>query len=114
MSVDEARQLADRLRETREYLNLSQQYVSEQTGIPRSAISDIERGGRRVESLELKRLANLYGVAVSYFLDDESAAGDEVAAVMTRLMGEMGEREREELLRFANYLRHSNRRGRRA
>jgi transcriptional regulator with XRE-family HTH domain len=111
MSVDEARRLADRLRETREYLNLSQQYVSEQTGIPRSAISDIERGARRVESLELKRLANVYGVAVSYFLDEE-AAGDEVAAVMTRLLGEMGEREREELLRFANYLRHSNRRRR--
>jgi hypothetical protein len=28
---------------------------------------------------------------------------------MTRLLGEMGERERDELLRFANYLRHSNR-----
>lgn len=111
MSVDESRRLADRLRDTREYLNLSQQYVSEQTGIPRSAISDIERGARRVESLELKRLANVYGVAVSYFLDEE-AAGDEVAAVMTRLLGEMGEREREELLRFANYLRHSNRRRR--
>ena len=111
MSVDEAGRLADRLRETREYLNLSQQYVSEQTGIPRSAISDIERAARRVESLELKRLANVYGVAVSYFLDEE-AAGDEVAAVMTRLLGEMGEREREELLRFANYLRHSNRRRR--
>jgi transcriptional regulator with XRE-family HTH domain len=111
VSVDEARQLADRLRETREYLSLSQQYVSDQTGIPRSAISDIERGARRVESLELKRLANVYGVAASYFLDEE-AAGDEVAAVMTRLLGEMGEREREELLRFANYLRHSNRRRR--
>jgi transcriptional regulator with XRE-family HTH domain len=109
VSVDEAGRLADRLRETREYLNLSQQYVSEQTGIPRSAISDIERAARRVESLELKRLANVYGVAVSYFLDEE-AAGDEVAAVMTRLLGGMGEREREELLRFANYLRHSNRR----
>jgi cytoskeletal protein RodZ len=36
VSVDEARRLADRLRDTREYLNLSQQYVSEQTGIPRS------------------------------------------------------------------------------
>lgn len=113
MSVDEARQLADRLRETREYLNLSQQYVSEQTGIPRSAISDIERGARRVESLELKRLANVYGVAVSYFLEDEAADGDKLAAVMTRMLGELGERERDELMRFANYLRHSNRGGRR-
>lgn len=116
MKVDEraqAKRLAERLRETREYLNLSQQYVSEQTGIPRSAISDIERAERRVESLELKRLANVYGVSVSYFLDDETADEDKLAGALTRMFGEMGEREREELMRFANYLRHSNRSGRR-
>src|SRR5436309_791164 len=102
MSVDEARKLADRLRETREYLNLSQQYVSEQTGIPRSAVSDIERGARRVESLELKRLANVYGVTVSHFLEDEAADDGKLMAVMTRMLGELGEGERDELLRFAN------------
>jgi transcriptional regulator with XRE-family HTH domain len=48
---DDAEQLARRLREAREFLNLSQQFVAEQTGIPRSAVSDIERGSRRVESL---------------------------------------------------------------
>ena len=39
MSVDEraeAKRLAARLRETREYLDLSQQFVAEKTGIPRS------------------------------------------------------------------------------
>jgi transcriptional regulator with XRE-family HTH domain len=56
---------------------------AEQTGIPRSAISDIERGERRVESLELKRLAELYGVTVSYLLDDEAADGE--TTVATRL-----------------------------
>ena len=109
MSVDEARRLANRLRETREYLNLSQQYVAGETGIPRSAISDIERGERRVESLELKRLANVYGVNISYFLEDEEAESDKIVGALTRMFGEMGEREREELMRFANYLRHSNR-----
>ena len=58
-----AEQLAQRLREVREYLNYSQQYVSEQTGLPRSAISDLERGTRRVSTLELKRLAALYSFA---------------------------------------------------
>ena len=60
LAPDDATELARRLREAREFTNLSQQFVSEQTGIPRSAISDIERGSRRVESLELKRLAELY------------------------------------------------------
>src|SRR5690242_12816467 len=52
--------LGGRLKEIREYLNFSQQYVSDRTGIPRTAISDIERGARRVDSLELKKLARLY------------------------------------------------------
>ena len=42
---DEAQGLAARLRDAREYLDLSQQFVADQTGIPRSAISDISRQG---------------------------------------------------------------------
>ena len=118
MSVDErgeATRLAERLRETREYLDLSQQFVAEQTGIPRSAISDIERGARRVESLELKRFAQVYGVSVSYFLEDENAAsdGDSEMRVLARMLGGLTEEQREEVRRFANYLRHSSRRQRR-
>lgn len=112
MSADEraeARRLAERLREAREYLNLSQQYVADQTGISRSAISDIERGERRVESLELKRLAQVYGVTASYFLESESQKQEKVAGAIGRLLGGLGDREREEILRFANYLRHSSR-----
>jgi transcriptional regulator with XRE-family HTH domain len=54
----------------REYLNFSQQLVSDRTGIPRSAVSDVERGGRKVDSLELRKLARLYGYSTSYFLDE--------------------------------------------
>lgn len=116
MNVDEraeAKRLAARLRETREYLDLSQQFVSERTGMPRSAISDIERGERRVESLELKRLAQLYGVTVAYFLEDEPSEGDKAMRVLARMLGELNDDQREEITRFANYLRHSTRRDRR-
>lgn len=116
MSVDErteAKRLARRLRETREYLDLSQQFVAEQTGIPRSAISDIERGERRVGSLELKRLAQLYGVTVAYFLEDETTDADKTMRVLARMIADLDEDQREEVRRFANYLRHSSRRDRR-
>ncbi len=54
-STDDERQqrLAERLREAREYLGLSQQFVAEHTSIPRVAISAIENGKRKVEALEL-------------------------------------------------------------
>jgi transcriptional regulator with XRE-family HTH domain len=117
MTDEDSRKLADRLREAREFANLSQQFVSKQTGIPRSAISDIERGGRRVESLELKRLAELYRLPLSYFLtsdaDDElagSAREDPVIKALARAASEMDEKEKSEVLRFALFLRNYERR----
>ena len=57
LSTDQERAyLAQKLREAREYLGLSQEYVSQQTKMTRPAISEAEAGRRKVESLELKRL----------------------------------------------------------
>jgi transcriptional regulator with XRE-family HTH domain len=111
----DAEQLARRLREAREFTNLSQQFVSEQTGISRSAISDIERGARRVESLELKRLAALYRMPVDYLLGNEppaelaGAAPDPTVQALARATGEMGEDEKAQVLRFALFLRNYER-----
>lgn len=108
--------LASRLREVREFINLSQQFVSEQTGISRSAISDIERGARKVESLELKRLADLYRMPVGYFLgseiredDLERASLDPTISALARAASEMSEDERQEVLRFALFLQNFER-----
>ena len=112
---NDAEQLARRLREAREFTNLSQQFVAEQTGISRSAISDIERGARRVESLELKRLAALYRMPVDYLLGNEppaelaGATSDPTVQALARATGEMGEDEKAEVLRFALFLRNYER-----
>jgi len=109
---DGASELARRLREAREYVNLSQQFVAEQTGIPRSAISDIERGSRRVESLELKRLAELYRMPVGFFLETKPAAElagdaqDPTIAALARATREMDDDTKGELLRFALFLQN--------
>jgi transcriptional regulator with XRE-family HTH domain len=108
----DAQLLAKRLREAREFVNLSQQFVAEQTGIPRSAISEIERGGRRVESLELKRLAQLYRMPVDYLLGNEPEAEgaveglDPTIAALARTAEGMGEGARQEVLRFAMFLQN--------
>jgi transcriptional regulator with XRE-family HTH domain len=108
LSTEEGKALADRLRDTREYLGLSQQFVAEQTGIPRSAISDIERGVRRVESLELKRFSKLYRYPVDYFLGDAVAEEADAGTLnaLTRVTGELTEEDRDQVLRFATFLRH--------
>jgi transcriptional regulator with XRE-family HTH domain len=112
-----ADELARRLREQRSFLNLSQQFVAEQTGIPRTAISDIERGTRRVESLELKRLAKLYRMPVSFFLNSDSedageALEDPTVTALARTAKQMGQEEKEQVLRFAMFLQNYERRPR--
>ncbi|WP_327250946.1 helix-turn-helix domain-containing protein [Streptomyces sp. NBC_01244] len=98
--------LGRRLKETREYLGLSQQQVSERTGIVRSAVSDIERGVRRVEVMELKKLARLYRLSVSYFLDEDEAAdaGEHALAGLPRTKQPLSEGDRIEVARFIQYL----------
>ena len=98
------RRLAERLQSTREYLGLSQQFVADHTGIPRVAISAIENGKRKVEALELEALAGLYKYPVTYFLD---GALDEPASVraLAREATSLTERDREEVLRFAQFLK---------
>lgn len=102
----ELERLGERLKSTRDYLGMSQQFVSDSTGIPRSAISDIERGGRRVDSLELKKLARLYRRPVSYFLAEEDNAdiGEHVLAGLPRALSGLTNGDKQAVLDFAQYL----------
>lgn len=115
-SEEEATSLANRLREAREFANLSQGFVAEQTGLSRSAISEIERGQRRVESLELKRLAAVFRMPIEYFLgaDDPELAGaapDQTVQALTRATQDMTPDNRREVLRFALFLQSFERPG---
>jgi transcriptional regulator with XRE-family HTH domain len=99
--------LGERLRATRDYLGMSQQHVSDMTGIPRSAVSDIERGARRVDSLELKKLARLYMRPVSYFLakEEEADLGEHALAGLPRALVGLSDGDWDEVLSFAEFLK---------
>ena len=101
-----ARRLGERLKKLREYLGMSQQHVAECTGIPRSAVSDIERGQRKVDAVELTKFARLYQYPVSWLLDeDEQAAADTHAlAFFARKFSRLTDQDREQLANFADFL----------
>ena len=103
----EAKRLGSRLKSLREYLDFSQHLVSEKTGIPRSAISDIERGARKVDSLELRKLAQLYSYPVAYFLDadEDAAVGRHAIEAMARALSPLDDAERQQVIAFAEFLR---------
>ena len=105
---NERRRLGEKLRGAREYLGLSQDEVARHLGIPRTALSNLESGQRGVDALELKRLADLYRQPVSHFTgsdDDETAALPSDVAHLARAAAALSIKDRQELERFAEYLR---------
>lgn len=101
------RRLGDRLREARKYLGLKQDEVASYLKIPRTALTDIENGQRKVEAIELTRLARLYRQSVGYFTgEDEVTAGLPAdVAHLARRVADLSADDRAELGRFAEYLR---------
>src|SRR5215831_14333364 len=86
----ERKELGERLREAREYVGLSQDEVARYLSIPRTALSHIETGQRRVDALELKKLAELYKRPVGYLTGEEPIGAelpDEVAHLARAVSG---------------------------
>lgn len=102
--------LALRLKDMREYLSLSQEEVAELLGIPRSAISLIENGERKVDAIELKRFAEIYQCPLEYLTGSVSgsdAASREIS-FLAKAAAKLSTKDREELLRFAQFLSSKN------
>lgn len=101
------RVLGERLKDARKYLGLKQGEVAAYLKIPRTALIDIEKGQRRVEVIELTRLAKLYRQPVSHFTgEDEASAHLPIdVAHLARKAADLSEQDRSELGRFAEYLR---------
>ena len=98
--------LGQRLREAREYLQLSQDEVARLLGVPRAAISLIESGQRKLDALELKKLADIYQQPLSYFTGEHQPPQipDEIQH-LAKQAAKLSDRDRAELARFAEFLK---------
>src|SRR3954470_4997687 len=100
---EDRKALGERLREAREYLGFSQDQVPTFLGVSRSALSLIETGQRKVDALELKKLAGLYKRPVGQFTGEtaeETSFGADVKHLASKV-SELSPDDREELARFA-------------
>ena len=101
------RALGERLREAREFLGLSQQEVAELLSVSRPAVSQMEAGKRKVSSLELRELARLYRRPYDWLVGEQSPveeADDAVTKALYRTTRELSDRDRAQVLRFAEFL----------
>lgn len=100
--------LGERLRIAREYVGLKQDDVARHLSIPRSALSHIEAGQRKVDALELARMAKLYQRTVDWFTGEESPPETELpkdVAHVARAAASLSSQDRQELARFADFLK---------
>ena len=103
---DDRKSLGAKLREAREYLGLSQDEVAKAIGLARPAVSLFESGQRKVDALELKRLAELYQRAVADFTGDVEvdSAVPETVLHLARAAAKLTQADQAELVRFAEFL----------
>src|SRR6476646_1038769 len=89
-----------RLKEAREYLELSQDEVAKALHLPRSAISLIEAGQRKVDAIELKQLASIYQRPIAFFTGESSTLSATLETVehLARAASKLTDKDREELL----------------
>ena len=107
----EQERLSQHLRDAREFLGLSQEFVAEQLGLSRAAISAVETNRRKVSSVELKQFARLYHLDLSFFFDEPAGSGrpadDQTVVALFRTTKTLSPDDREQVLRFAQFLRHA-------
>ena len=103
----ERRQLGERLRQAREYVGYSQDEAAAFLKVTRTAVTNMENGQRKVEAIELKRLAELFRQPVGYFTGEDEAAASLPADVahLARAAAKLSAKDRDELARFAEFLK---------
>jgi len=107
----ERRRLGGKLREARKYLGLKQEEVASYLKIQRTALGAIEDGTRKVEAIELSKLAKLYRQPVGFFTgEDEAGSALPVdVAHLARKAADLSEQDLAELSKFAEYLKSKSR-----
>lgn len=106
-------ELGVRIRQAREYVGMSQDDVATALGVSRPAVTNIESGTRKVEALELSKMASLFGVTTEDLLSGHQAADRERVAFLARATQGLSESDLDQLYRFTEYLRNSSKPGRR-
>lgn len=102
---DDRQALGNRLKEAREYVALSQEEVAEFLGISRSAVSLAEGGKRKVDAIELTKLAKICRTTVAELTGESTASSPPMVEHLAREAKGLTEKDQAELLQFAKFLK---------
>jgi transcriptional regulator with XRE-family HTH domain len=104
--------LGTRLRAARTYRGFSQEEVAKHLGVSRPSVSLVENGLRGVDTLELKKLSELFECSIDELVGREEppAVDPPSIAMVARAAAQLSPEDRDEVLRFAKFLRTRKRR----
>lgn len=107
--IEDREKLGERLQEERKYRGYSQQEIADYLGISRSSVSLIESGERKIDSIELQNLADFYNTTIDKLVNDSpnDSQNDDISLI-ARKAENLSEEDREEVLKFAEFLNSQN------
>lgn len=108
--LDDHEAIGGRLREARELVGLRQDEVATALGIPRTSLSALEAGKRKVSGVELRLLARLYRRPVGWLLGEDEVELSH-ADPLIRATAQLTDEDKEQVLRFAEFLAAAGRPG---
>lgn len=110
MSVEADRiVMGAKLKEMREYRGFSQEDVAVFLGVPRSAVSLIEKGTRRIDVMELRKMSKLFQCSIEHLTASlSSELPTKTIGMVARAAEELSPEDREEVIRFAQFLKSKN------
>lgn len=101
-NLEDDADIGRRLREARSYLGLTQGEVAEALGFARTTVHAMESGKRKLTGLEARRFARLYRRSVAWLLGE--VAAEPVGDALFRATATLTEEDREQVLKFAQFL----------
>lgn len=97
-------QLGQKIRDMRSKLGFSQEFVADELGLKRQAIISMEAGKRKVDSFELLKLSQLFGIDIKTLLSPETTFKNSLtfldAVMHLRADGKLSERDKKHLIEF--------------
>lgn len=108
--IKEWKKIGDRIRNERKYRGYSQQEVADYLDVSRSSVSLMENGERKINSIELKQLADFFNTTIDTLISEEdpNARDDQEVRMVARAASELSPEDREEVIRFAEFLMSRN------
>ncbi len=91
----------ERVKEARNKLHLSQNYVANYLGINRTAIVEIESGKRKISADELKKYSTLFNISADELLNGKKTKMPDI--VFARNFKELDSKDQKEILNLIEF-----------